>query len=118
MSDYSKNLNLLKKLADTNKDRTLNSNELNKMYKMCDVADKPRGYILTSKDLKIGIGSYMNLNENNHSNFKKKTKDNLNNRCNHCHSSASKYHFYPPGGLDLDKDFIIDGPDYYNGYEY
>ncbi len=57
---YEEKRTILRKLADTNRDKTLDNSERTKMYKMCGVADKPTGYVLNIKDLEKGIENYLN----------------------------------------------------------
>jgi len=57
--DYTEKTRLLKKLSDANNDYVLSKGERKKMYEMCEITDKPVGYILTEKDLEKGIVNYL-----------------------------------------------------------
>ncbi len=59
ISKYEEKRNLLRKLADENKDKTISNSERMKMYKMCGVDDKLKGYVLNIEDLKTGIENYL-----------------------------------------------------------
>ncbi len=60
ISEYKEKRNLLRKLADTNRNKVLGNAERIRMYKMSDVADKPAEYAVTLKDLNRGIENYLN----------------------------------------------------------
>ncbi len=59
ISNYGEKRTLLRKLADTDKNKSLDKSEINKMYEMCGVNDKKSGYVLTLKDFNKGIKNYL-----------------------------------------------------------
>ncbi len=59
ISNYKEKRSLLRKLADTDKNKVLDNRERAKMYEMCNVADEKSGYVLNIKDLEKGIENYL-----------------------------------------------------------